>query len=504
MTPVLQGFVGLVPHDIAPQLPQGARLMQQGQWCGFQRPAVLDPTDAAFAPLAKLWYAKLHEVYGGPTAAYGGDLFHEGGNAQGIDITAAARAVEQGMQAASPNACWVLQAWGGNPKPALLRGLSKDKCFVLLLDKGLHAPGAATQNLEGIPWLWTELANFGGNNSGLFGGLVGLSKLPSHLAAAQEKMPHLQGMGMLSEGIEQNPIHYELFHHMFTRFNDVDLDKWIEQYVAHRYGQPSPTATKAWQLLAQDSYKPKHSQEGCYEGILCARPSWGVTRASSWSPTARHDSPATIAQAAQLLSSAALEGEAYTYDVVDLTRQVLSDYCWQLLPRIKAAHEAKDKELYAQLTAEFLQCMVDLDRLLASCPHTLLGKWCQRALNKGGTEEEKRLMLRAAKMLVTTWSEGISGLNDYSNRHWAGLMGDYYLPRWRLFFESQARLMADDAPRAEEVQQQFITALNAHDTGFHSSPTTYSTTPTGQGAAIARELLQQYAPKITKLAAPAK
>ena len=47
-------------------------------------------------------------------------------------------------------------------------------------------------------------------------------------------------------------------------------------------------------------------------------------------------------------------------------------------------------------------------------------------------------MDKSAKMLITTWIDQVPrSLNDYSNRQWAGLVSDFYLPRWKNFFEFQ-------------------------------------------------------------------
>ena len=45
MSPMVQGFVGLVPMNLAEKFPQ-AHIIPQGKWAGgFKRPSVLDPLD---------------------------------------------------------------------------------------------------------------------------------------------------------------------------------------------------------------------------------------------------------------------------------------------------------------------------------------------------------------------------------------------------------------------------------------------------------------------------
>ncbi|MGH8879958.1 MAG: alpha-N-acetylglucosaminidase TIM-barrel domain-containing protein, partial [Stackebrandtia sp.] len=71
--PVLPGFAGLVPGDIA-----DTRAIPQGQWFGFDRPAWLPPTTPAFAEVAVAFYAKQEQRLGS-VRAQAVDLLHEGG-----------------------------------------------------------------------------------------------------------------------------------------------------------------------------------------------------------------------------------------------------------------------------------------------------------------------------------------------------------------------------------------------------------------------------------------
>lgn len=503
MTPLLQGFVGLVPHDLG-ETVKDAKIIPQGQWCaGFVRPAIIDPTSDDFLKISKLWYKNLHKIYGGKTAFYGGDLFHEGGNSHGIDITKAASNVEKAMQEASPNSSWVLQCWGGNPSGKLLQGLSKDKCFVLYLDKGLNDPAVNMRTFEDVPWAWSELSNFGGNNSGMYGGLVGVSQLKSKLDRAKAK--NLQGLALLSEGTEQNPIYYELFQEMLTKNEDVNLDQWIDQYIEKRYGTSSKEASLAWKDLAKSVYNPPTKIEGCYEGIVCARPGWNVTRASSWGPSQHNYDFTDVINAANHMLAAVKKDPSlakqstFRYDLMDVTKQVLSDFCLGQLQEIKLAYDMKDIKEYNKKVAQFLQAIEDIDALTATNPSTLLGIWCERAKAKGKTPEEKKLMDRSAKMQVTTWSAGLDGLNDYSNRHWSGLVKDYYYPRWDMFFKA-GRNVLEGKMTQEEANKLFREEIKNHDTSFYDNDNVYPTKTKGNIVELAEKCLKRYSGPALKLA----
>ena len=78
--------------------------------------------------------------------------------------------------------------------------------------------------------------------------------------------------------------------------------------------------------------------------------------------------------------------------------------------------------------------MDDMDRLLSTRKEFLLGGWIAAARANGITEEEKNLYERNARNLVTLWGDKESGLHEYSNRQWSGLIADFYRPRWSQYF----------------------------------------------------------------------
>ena len=53
MQPVLPGYAGMVPSDIG---TKGYTAINQGGWCAFTRPYVLDPNSAAFATVSEKYY----------------------------------------------------------------------------------------------------------------------------------------------------------------------------------------------------------------------------------------------------------------------------------------------------------------------------------------------------------------------------------------------------------------------------------------------------------------
>ncbi len=501
MTPTLQGFVGILPRDIG-KYQKDLQLVPQGEWVGFDRPIVLDPTSDDYQRIAAIWYKHLHKVYGGPTQAYGGDLFHEGGKHGNINVTDAAKAVQSAMQKASPDSTWVLMSWQANPAPDLVRGTDPEKTMILQLCRNMKDGnnGGGIRTYQNRPWLWSELANFGANHN-LYGGNQLVASLPDFLLDPAKNRGDMAGLALLSEGIETNPFYYSIFHDAFWRSEDIDLNAWIPAYGKRRYGVENKHAVEALNLLNDSVYSPRGIQEGCIESILCSKPSLDARKASSWSSTELYYNPVDVLDAAESFLKAAPElgGQAtYRYDLVDTTRQVLADLARPVLAEARDAYSLKDKKAFKTYAKLYMDLLVDTDELLASDKHWLLGTWIERAKAKGRTSTEKRLMETAARRLITIWSNQPDALDEYSHRQWAGLMKDYYLPRWQAFFA--VHLNAIEKTRTPDTVRTWYADLRAEkDVAFSSERKVYSTQPKGDTVAIATRILKRYAPIARKL-----
>ena len=426
LDPVLQGYVGFVPHDYSQHKKD---IIPQGQWVGgYNRPAVIRPDSSAFAKLAKAWYKNLEEVYGIKATAFGGDLFHEGGNTGGANLEKCAKEVQDAMQKASPGSIWFLQAWAGNPKAELLRGTDPEHTVILALEKNLSENNGLSRDYQGRPYVWCELANFGGNH-GLFGGFGILEKASGDAGGAS-------GFGLLSEGIETNPIYYELFFERLNNREFIDREEFLKRTALSRYGSADPELVQALSLLAFSVYSPDGMREGCPESILCARPSLDANKASTWSNPNVFYNPSDVREAGRLMLSAAKKNEklmqssGFRYDLADVCRQVLAEKAREILPQCKAV--ANDKKEFSAKSAEFLALFPLTADVLATHECFLLGRFLDGAAQReAGTKGE---MTRNLRRLITTWTPNITSLNDYAHRQLSELIRYYYLPRWSAFF----------------------------------------------------------------------
>lgn len=503
LTPVVQGYVGMLPRDFETLAPrEGLRVIPQGDWCGIPRPSVLDPTCPAFEHLAAAWYRSLAKVYGFSPTWFAGDLFHEGGNRAGIAEGDAVRAVQRAMQKASPDAVWTLQAWHGNPSDAFLESLDPKNSLILNLVKDMHAGGAQGRDFRGLPWIWCELSNFGGN-TGLYGGLPLMARLGPELASQRDR--GLKGLGLLSEGIETNPLYYDFFFSRLASDQAFSLEEELPFYAERRYGSRNPKLTEALSLLAHGLYNPDRQQEGCTESILCSRPGWLVNKASTWSTANRYYDPADTLRAARLFVQAGREEPAlkslptYRYDLADLVRQTLADAVFDQLQLVRTAWDNRQIEAYDRESARFLAMLRDADALLDTVPAFRLAAWTGRAAALGGNKREKAAQMTAARQLVTTWSGTIQGLNDYSNRQWSGLIADYYLPRWELFFSSFRRALAGQLS-PEDAERTFLEQCHALELAFAGQADKTGRNKREDTFTVAARILQQHGPQLDMLA----
>jgi alpha-N-acetylglucosaminidase len=194
-------------------------------------------------------------------------------------------------------------------------------------------------------------------------------------------------------------------------------------------------------------------RDAAQESLFDAQPDLTANRASNWSPEGMRYDGAEFARALpQMLQVApALRGGAtYRYDLVDIARQTLANRSRVLLPLVRAAYRAKDRQRFETLTRCWLGLMDLQDRLLASNSSFLLGRWLARVRPWASSPPERARLEFDARSLLTIWgdrqaSEG-AGLHDYGNRDWAGLTHDYYRLRWRRYFDSLDESLRTGAP----------------------------------------------------------
>lgn len=457
--PVLPGYSGMVPHNAKDRL--GLNVADPGRWNGYPRPAFLQPTDPQFERIAALYYREMTRLYG-KASYYSMDPFHEGGNTSGVDLEAAGKAIWKAMKQANPRAAWVVQAWGANPRPQMIRNLPAGDMVVLDLFSESRPqwgdPASSWYRKEGFgqhDWLFCMLLNYGGN--------VGLHGKMAHLIEEFYKAKDssfgktLKGVGMTMEGIENNPVMYELLCELPWREQRFSKDEWLEGYLKARYGKSDSQVSQAWMLLSNTIYNcpAASTQQGTHESILCARPSWKAYQVSSWSEMSDYYDPADVIRAAGMMVDAAERfwgNNNFEYDLVDIVRQAVAEKGRLMYRVLVDAYKAGDRELFKLSSDRFLRLILMQDRLLATRPEFKVGRWLESARNLGSTEEEKDWYEWNARVQITTWGNRVAaddgGLHDYAHREWNGLLRDFYYLRWKTWLDEQLKSFEGGQPKA--------------------------------------------------------
>ncbi len=447
--PVMQGFYGMAPTTVK---AKGVDVLEQGKWAGgFQRPAFLKPDDD-FKKIAGIYYDEMKKLYGGDVHYFAGDPFHEGGNSNGVNVAEYGLLIQSEMQEYFPGSTWVLQGWQNNPSSQLLSMLDKSKVLVLELFGENTDNWYSRKGYEGTPFVWCSVNNFG-DKSGLYGKLQRFAN-ETYRARTGEFSSLMKGVGIMPEGITNNPVVYDFILDLAWHKEKVNADDWIKSYVTARYGMSDKNVEDAWQIFLQTVYSSFDKyQEGPGESVFCARPSLDVKSVSSWGTRARNYDVKEFKEGVKLFvsaSSAMKNSKTYQIDKIDFVRQVLANEGEQAYKEMVAAFWKRDAELFQKKSASFLSLIRLQDSLLSTNKHFQLYTCLKQAEDFGKTPAEKKRALRNAKTQITYWGPDnpTTDLHDYANKEWSGLMKYFYLPRWEMFVKD-CKAILQGKPGAE-------------------------------------------------------
>lgn len=372
---------------------------------------------------------------------------------------------------------------------ALLHGVPIGRMIVLDLFAEANPVFSYTQSFYGQPFIWCMLQNFGGNN-GLFGTVESINSGPFQALSFPNST--IVGIGMTPEGIEQNPVIYDLMSELAWRKEPVNLAKWVSLYAVRRYGSMDANLTAAWKLLFFSVYNctvPHYKNHN--HSPLVRRPSFHMDT-SLW-----YD-PADLFEAWRLFMEAApslMSKETFQYDLVDVTRQVLqvlTAYYYQDI--VHAFHSKKMPELLIAGGVLIYDILPELNRLLSSNSNFLLGSWLERARSMALNEREAQLYDMNARNQITLW--GPSGeILDYANKEWGGLMEDYYAQRWGLFVQTLVECLDRGQPYKQDTFNQAVFQVEK---GFIYNGRKYPTKHQGDTYDITYRIFLKYYPQAVK------
>lgn len=490
--PVFPGYAGMLPHDAKEKL--GLNVADPGMWCGYKRPAFLQPSDPAFNRIASLYYAEVERLFG-KAKFFSMDPFHEGGNTKNVNLEEAGETILKAMKKANTEAVWVIQAWGKNPRPAMIENLEAGDLLVLDLwsenEPMWGDPDSPLYRETGFGkhnWLYCMLLNFGGN-VGLHGRMDNVIN-GFYKARESRQEATLQGVGITMEGIANNPVMYELLLELPWRPERFQKEEWIKDYIKARYGKENGQLAEAWSVLIRSVYNCPLVQQGTSESLFCARPSETPESASTWGTAGLYYYPLETQKAAEKMLAVADQYKSqpnFCYDLVDVLRQAVADKGKEVWKQVMETYRKRDKAAFEKESRVFLKLILAQDSLLSVCPGFMLGNWLEEAKRKGGTEEEKQLYEWNARTQITTWGNREAaddgGLHDYSHREWAGLLKDFYYPRWKTYFENLKKRL--EGKEEEEIDWYLL------EEAWTRERKVYPVVPQGEVVQRAQEIYQE-------------
>lgn len=433
MQPIQQGFSGHVPMPFKSKFPD-AKILEQRGWCGFPKTAQLDPLDTLFLDFGKSYLNNLERIFGN-YHYLACDPFHEGTPPKRWSwyLKAVGKTINHMYESFDSNSVWVMQTW--SMRKHIVKAVPKER--LLLLDINSEKT-LSNKNLWGYPVVAGMLHNFGGKNA-----MQG--KLKLHCSNRYLKLKsngaNVVGTGMFMEGIEQNPVIYDLQLELLTSSKQIDCSEWLDDYIRRRYGKYSETFRKVWDILLETCYSSSNDyQENEVGSALAARPQLMPIRTGPCCYTKIYYDTKLFEKAVSLFKSVSDEfgeSDGYQYDLCDLVRQALSNRFYTNQSDFADAYSRKDIEALKILSEKQLNLLQDMDRFLANRSEFSLSRWIEDSHRLAGDEQEKKYFDFNARTLITLWGDvyGENMLYDYSWREWSGLIGEFYFVRWKMFYD---------------------------------------------------------------------
>lgn len=428
MTPVQMGFSGFVPKQVGKRFHTKYPVLQKEDWCGHKGTCELDPLDPLFRKIG-LDFLKVQKELFGSYHFYACDPFHESEPPVKRQeyLKSVSLSIQGMLKEFDEEYHWVMQSW--SIREGIVTALPKDRLIILDL---AGQKQEETSYFWGYDFITGNLHNFGGRIN-----LHGDIKLLAQNQYTQlSSHKNVIGTGLFMEGIDQNPLYYDLAFSMLTSSEKIAVCSWLDDYCIRRYGSNNPVLRKGLGLLAETVY-----QEGTNgvekSSIICARPALQVKKSG---PNDGFDIPY---DSSSLKLALCCYVDAYTpelkdgyyFDIYDMARQVVSNELQEISRAICQSYEEKDFRSFSSLSNLFLERLLLVDKLLLTRREYNLYELLNQAEKYTKDPSVNSRLITAQKALLTTWSDiEVPQIFDYAWREWGGMIGTFYYVRWKLFF----------------------------------------------------------------------
>ena len=453
MRPVLPAFAGHVPGRLRELFPD-ADIKAMNLWAGFpeaNRTYFLNSEDSLFTEIQRL-YLKEQTALFGTDHIYGIDPFNEMDppSFEPEYLNHVASHIYESLTAVDEEAEWLQMAWflyyqrnyyTPERAKAMITGVPQGKMTLLDYYCEYKEMWRDLDSFFGQPFIWCYLGNFGGN-SGIAGNVKeAVGRLETALDEAGD---NLVGIGSTLEGLDVQQFPYE--HILSKAWNFSDTDEEAIDLVADRHaGLSLPDVRRAWRAI-YDSVLTFPPVNFCCP-LPCTFPQMGKVPSGS---QLRYNTE-SLEEAYRLLSQYGGLSTALTTDIVWAGRQLLGDSFADHKRSFDEAFTQRDAERMAAEADTMRTIIREMNTLNARLPHATLDKWLDDARAYGDTITLSDYYELNARRIITTWG---GGLNDYACRNYSGLLVDYYLPRWEIYFEEALRAAKMGEPFNVENQRR--------------------------------------------------
>ncbi|KAI0202012.1 glycoside hydrolase family 89 protein [Astrocystis sublimbata] len=504
--PILPAFPGYTPRAITGVFPS-ANVSNGSTWNDFPvkytNDTFLDPFDPLFEELQIRFISKQQGYYGNITNLWTLDQFNENNPASGDleYLESVSKNTWKSLKAADPSAVWVMQGWLFSDEAvfwtnerikSFLGGVTVDSDMLILdLFSESNPQWQRTDSFYGKPWIWCQLHDYGGNQ-GLYGQIMNITE---NSIEALRSSDNLVGFGLTPEGLEGNEIMYDLLLDQAWSNTPIDTDMYFHDWVTVRYGtsgQLPKGVYEAWETLRPTVYNNTNlTADAVPKSILELLPSTaGLTNRTEHHPTVLNYDPQVLTMAWNFLYQAGLDkpalflNPAYQYDLVDWTRQVLSNAFTPLYNQLIATYTAAEHDPFRKCSLrsqgkKLTALLLTLDAVLGTNENFRLSTWIKAARATANASDPDHaanadFLEYQARNQVSLW--GPAGeISDYASRSWSGLVATYYLPRWRRFVEYLIATPADEYDQeafTAELLEWEISWVNQRSSGWESSDPT--------------------------------
>ena len=407
MTPVLPSFTGFVPLQIGKYYPN-ATYIRGDQWNYFPpkytNVTFLEPFDPLFAKMQKTFLQKQTKAYGEVTHIYTLDQYNEIDPYSGkLDyLKSVTKNTIQALKATDPDAVWMLQGWlffssidfwTNERVEAYLDGVDDSDMLILDLWSESEPQWQRTNSYYGKPWIWCQLHDYGGN-MGMYGQVENVTINP--IEALANATSTMVGMGLTMEGHEGNEVIYDILLDQAWSNEPLDAQQYFEAWVNSRYhGRSTPQGLySAWDTLSKTVYNNTEldTADAVTKSVFELSPNTtGIDDITGHHGTGITYDPKTLVGAWQDFYNSGVDEPslwddvAYTLDLTDITRQVISN-AWNNYYKNFVAEANRTLDSYSTTKAmdagkNMTTLLLDLDDILSASgiSHFSLPDWIASA-----------------------------------------------------------------------------------------------------------------------------